>query len=93
MANRLVHRMLVDNGSEVNILYCDAYQKTGLTQADLSPTTSPLYEFSRDHVIHEGTIKRAVTLGKHPQVATITTNFLAVNYPLAFNGVLGRPLL
>ena len=30
VANSLVHRMLVDSGSVVNILYWNAYQKTGL---------------------------------------------------------------
>ena len=42
IANSLIHRMLVDYDSAVNILYWDAYKKTGLTQVDLSPTTSPL---------------------------------------------------
>ena len=42
ITNSLVYRMLVDNGSVVNIFYWDAYQKTGLTRVDLSPTTSPL---------------------------------------------------
>ena len=71
----------------------DSYQKTRLTRADLSPMTSPLYKFTEDHVVPEGTIKLAVTLGEYTQVATIVTKFFAVNCPSAFNGVLGRPLL
>ena len=51
IANNIVHRMLVDNGSDVNILFWNAYQKIGLTRSNLSPTTSPLYGFTRDHVI------------------------------------------
>ena len=31
VANNLVHRLLVDSGNVVNILYWDAYQKIGLT--------------------------------------------------------------
>ena len=61
--------------------------------ADLSLTTTPLYGFTRDHVIPKETIKLAVTLGEHPRVATIVTEFLTVNYPSTFNGVIGRPLL
>ena len=53
IANSLIHRMLVDNGNAINILYWDAYQKIGLTRTDLSPTTSPLYKFTKDHVIPE----------------------------------------
>ena len=62
VSNRLVHRLLVDSGSAVNILYWGAYQKTGLRRADLTPTTSPLYEFIKDSVILEGTMKLVVTL-------------------------------
>ena len=80
IANNLVHKILVDNGSAVNILYWEAYQKAGLTQTDQNPTTSPIYNFSGDHVISKGNIKLVVTLGEHPQVATIVIEFLAVNY-------------
>ena len=62
IANSLVHKILVHNGSTVNILYCHAYQKIRQTRANLSPTTSPLYGFIRDHVVPKGTIKLAVTL-------------------------------
>ena len=70
IANSLVQRMLVDNGSAVNILYWfywDAYQKTGLTWVDLSPVTSPLYGFSGDHVILERTIKLAAPWENTPE--------------------------
>ena len=93
IANSLVHKILVDKKSVVNILYWHAYQKIGLTLVNLSLTTSPLYGFIRGHVISKGTIKLAVTLGEHPQVMTIMTKFLVVNCPSAFNGVLGRSLL
>ena len=93
IASSLIHRMLVDNKSVVNILYWDTYQKIELTRADVSPTTSSLYGFTGDHMIPEGTIKLVVTLGEHPRVATIVTEFLVVNCLSTFNEVLGRPLL
>ena len=85
--------MLVDNGSAVNILYWNAYQKIGLKQAYLCPTTSPLYGFTGESVILEGTIKLVVTLREAPQMVLIVIDFLVVNCPSAYNGVLGRPLL
>ena len=93
IANNIIHMMLVDNDSATNILFWDAYQKTGLTQADLSPTTSRLYGFTGDHVIPNETIKLAVILGEHPRVATVVTEFLAVDCSSAFNRVIGRLLL
>ena len=55
--------------------------------------TYPLYRFIRDRVIPEGIIKLVVTLGVPPRMTTVMSDFLMVNYPLAFNRVLGRPLL
>ena len=43
MATSLIHRMLVDNDSVIDILYWDAYQKIGLTKSDLSLMTSLFY--------------------------------------------------
>ena len=85
--------MLIENGRATNILFGHAYLKTGLTRADISPTTSPLYGFIGDHVIPEGVIKLIITLREHPRVATVVTEFLVVNSPSTFNGVIGRPLL
>ena len=85
--------MLVGNGSTVDILYWDTYKKTGLTESDLSPMTSPLYEFTKDYVIPRCTIKLVVTVGDHPRTSMVVTEFLTVDCPLAFNGVIGRPLL
>ena len=53
----------------------------------------PLYGFTGNHVIFEGTIKLAVTLGEHTLVATTMTEFIAIDCPSAFNGVIGRPSL
>ena len=51
IANSLIHRVLIDSGSTVNILYWNAYQKIRLKWADLCPTTSPLYGFTGESVI------------------------------------------
>ena len=56
IANNIVYRMLVENGIATNVFFWGAYQKTGLSQADLSPTTYPLYGFTGDYVIPRGTI-------------------------------------
>ena len=59
----------------------------------MTSTTSHLYRFIRDSVIPKGTIKLVVTLGESPRTITMTVDFLTVKFPLAFNGVLARPLL
>ena len=43
MANNNVHRILVDSGSSVDILYYHAFQKIGLKDNDLKPSPNPVY--------------------------------------------------
>ena len=78
VANSLVHRLLVDSGSTVNILYWNAYQKAGLKQVDLTPMVSSLHRFIGDSVIPEGTIKLAITLGEPPRTTTVNKHILEV---------------
>ena len=45
---------MVDNRSVVDILYLNAYKRMGLTEDDLDPNSSPLYEFSRSYCPQKG---------------------------------------
>ena len=51
IVNSLIHRVLINNGSAVNILYWNAYQKIRLKRVDLCLTTSPIYGFTGESVI------------------------------------------
>ena len=93
IANSNVHRLLVDNGSAVDIIYLHAYKIMGLTKSKLSPTTSPLYGFIGDHVIPRGMVKLAMIVGKHRRVLTVIAEFLVVDCPSAINRIIRRPLL
>ena len=93
VANSNIHKMLVDNGSAVDIIYLNTYKRMSLTESELSPMTSPLYGFIGDHVIPKGIIKLVVTMGEHTRVLMVMTVFLIVDCLSAFNGIIGRPLL
>ena len=82
----------MDNGSAVNILFQTAFKRMNLDEADLQPTSIPLYGFTGDHLIPKGTIQLPVTLGDFDEVTKVT-KFLVVDCPSAFYGILGRPLL
>ena len=66
IANNNAHRLMVNDGSVVDILYLNAYKRMSLAESDLNPTTSPLYGFTGDHVIPKGTAKLTVMVGKRP---------------------------
>ena len=70
IVNSNVHQLMVDDSSAVDIFYLNAYKRIGLVESDLNPTTSPLYEFTRDHVVPKGMAKLTVMMGEHLRMYT-----------------------
>ena len=83
-------RVLIDNGSAVDILYYDAFKKMGLSDCDLRPAVTPLYRFTGVSIMPRGMIELLVSVGTYPRVSMVITQFLVVDCPSTFNGVLGR---
>ena len=65
IANNNVHMMLVDNGSSVDILYFQAFERIGLKFSNLKPSPNLVYGFTRDSVIPLGVISLLITLGEY----------------------------
>lgn len=76
--NHTVYRILVDNGSSVNILYSDYLEKMGITKSQLTPNSQPFYGFTRDNIIPEGVIRLYLTVNDQPHTSTVIPNFLVV---------------
>ena len=93
VSNNNVHKLLVNDGSTIDIIYLNAYKRVGLTETELSPITSPLYRFTGDHMILRGIAKLVATVGEHPQVSIVITEFLVVDCLSAINRITGRPLM
>ena len=67
MANNNVYGILVDNGSSVDILYYQAFQRMGLRDNDLRPSPNPIYRFTGDSVVPVGVITLPLTIGEYPR--------------------------
>ena len=93
MANNKVHRILVDNGCSVDILYYQAFQKMSLKVSGLKPSPNPVYEFIGDSVTPMGVISLRMTMGDYPRQSCVMDNFLVIDQLSAFNAVLDRPSL
>ena len=86
-------RVLVDNGSSVNIMYITAYQQLRLDLKKLGPFKSPLVSFSGDRIYPKGIISLLVTARTHPAQVTKHVDFFIVDCPSSYNVILGRPTL
>ena len=82
--------MLVDNGSSVDILYFQEFERMGLKVNDLKLSPNPVYSFTGDSVIPLGVISLPMTLGEYPRQSYMMVDFLVIEQPSAFNIVLGR---
>ena len=83
----------MDSGSSADILFVEVYDKLNLGRERLQPIRSPLIRFSREKVYPLGSITLPVTTSAAPQSSTVMANFLVINYPSAYNIILGRPTL
>nr|XP_017225259.1 PREDICTED: uncharacterized protein LOC108201488 [Daucus carota subsp. sativus] len=88
-----IHRVFVDNGSSVNILYYDTYKKMGLPDKDMTVENLYIYGFGGEAIKAKGTIRLPVTLGEAPRAATQIAEFVIIDHPSAHNALMGRPLL
>ena len=86
-------RILMDNGSSVDIIYLPAFQQLKLDPKRLRPFESPLVSFSGDRVYPRGIVTLTVTVGTQQRQLTRQLDFLVVNCPSSYNVIIGRPTL
>jgi len=61
-----IHRVLIDNGSSVDIIYLPAFQEMKLDKKRFRPSTSPLVSFTGDRIIPRAIITLTVIAGTYP---------------------------
>ena len=66
VANKTVHRVLVDNGSSADIVFASAFDKMDIGREKLDPVNTDLRGFSRENVLPLGSIQLVLTLGEPP---------------------------
>lgn len=86
-----VKKVLIDNGSSVDILYYSAYSRMDLGDRKLDNSRSnPMYGFTGNEVKVIGTIDLPVLFGSPPCQSWQIVKFLVINTTSSYNAILGR---
>ena len=93
VANKTIHKVLVDNGRSADIIFASAFDKMGIGRGKVEPVNAYLRGFSVERVLPLGSIQLVLTLGDPSCQATTTVRFLIVDASSAYKMLLGRPSL
>ena len=84
-----VKRVMVDQGSAVEIMYPDLYKGLSLRAEDLTPYSSPLVSFEEKVIIPKGQIRLPVQTGSE----TVEVDFIVVDAYSPYTAIVARPWL
>ncbi|GJV40472.1 reverse transcriptase domain-containing protein [Tanacetum coccineum] len=92
IAGHCIHRMYVDGGSALEILYKHCFNRLRLEiKNQLIPATAPLIGFSGEIIWPIGQIQLLVNIRDEEHSTTAWMNFVVVRSPSPYNGIIGRP--
>jgi hypothetical protein len=88
-----VTKILIDNGSQVKILFLTTFDKMGFDQKQLRELSKPLYGFGGKRIEPAGAITLLVSFitDKNPHTEYITLDVVDMTYP--YNAIFRRGLL
>ena len=84
-----VKRVMVDQGSAVEIMYPDLYRGLNLRVEDLTPYSSPLVSFEGTIIILKGQIRLPVQTGSE----TVEVDLIVVDAYSPYTAIVARPWL
>ena len=93
VAGHDVHKMLVDNGYDVDIIFLHALNRMNIEPYKLEPSDQSLYDFGHNAVQVDGIIRLLVTFGSKPREVCHMIKFHVINTASPYNIILGRPTL
>uniref|UniRef100_A0A2N9EWL9 Integrase catalytic domain-containing protein n=1 Tax=Fagus sylvatica TaxID=28930 RepID=A0A2N9EWL9_FAGSY len=92
IAGFITRRVLIDNGSSVDIIYLPTYQQMKIDKVRLRPIDISLVGFIGDKVNPSGVVSLMIEspVGTYPKQVTTSVKFLVVDCPSAYNVIIGR---
>ncbi|XP_074376720.1 uncharacterized protein LOC141718238 [Apium graveolens] len=90
VGNNTVKKMLVDNGSSIDVLYHHAFSRMDIGDRRLENSQTPLYGFTGNEVHMVGTVDMPVLFGSPPCQVWKVVKFHVISVSSSFNAILGR---
>nr|GFA80152.1 reverse transcriptase domain-containing protein [Tanacetum cinerariifolium] len=92
MGGHTIHRMYIDGGSSMEILYEHCFNRLRLEiKSQMVPATTSLMGFSGETTWPLGQLRLLVTIGDITHSTKAWMNFMIVKSLSPYNGIIGRP--
>jgi len=88
-----IEKVLVDQGSSVNILYWKTFRKMNLSEDLIVPYNEQIVGFSGERVDTRGYLDLRTRIGSRKDGREVRVRFLLVEANTSYNVLLGRPCL
>jgi hypothetical protein len=85
-----LHKVLVDNGSQANIIFLHAFDCMGINHSLLKPSDNPLYGFGGKGTFPVGKIELPLSFGVAPNARSEHVTFGIVDMIYPYNAIMGR---
>jgi len=93
IVGRRVHRVLIDQGSSVDVMFWGTFNKLQLSSDQLRPYNGCLFGFTGDQIELRGHVELRTTFSDGTTSRMTNIRYLVFNAALAYNILLGRPAL
>lgn len=85
-----IKRVLIDQGSCIDIVYSKTFERLRLDPEDLKPLKGSLIGFYREQVQLKGYITLNTTFREKDQAKKINVQYLVIDAPSSYNIIIGR---
>jgi hypothetical protein len=85
-----LHKVLVDNDSQADIIFLHAFDRMGISHSLLKPSDNPLYGFGGKGTFLVGKIELPLSFGVAPNARSEQVTFDIVDMVYPYNAIMGR---